>query len=295
MLTATALTAFGAVCINTTAGPNSFTVSSNALLTANVNIGPLNGYSFSTTSGGTYTSTLSLVQPGGAYSQTIYVKFSPTAVQSYNGNIPVSGGGAPVTINVAASGSGINTIATVVTGNAIIFNPNSATLDGSITSIGCSNVTSYGIEYSSIGGLANGLGTKVPASNLSAGAFSSTLSGLVQGSKYYYKAYAINNGGIAYGVEKSFTTSNIPDGFIIYSTPIQRGGRVHITLKDIKPGHYSIQFFNAIGQQVDQQDVIIQVNFIDTWLTLPGKLGSGYYTMAIATPDFIVKKRFMIW
>ena len=294
VLTATPLTAFGSNCINTTAGPNTFTITSNAVLAANINVGPLTGYSFSTTAAGTYTASLSLTHPAGAYNQTIYVKFTATAVQSYNGNIAVSGGGA-ATINVAASGIGINTIATAVTGNANVLSANSVTLDGSISSIGCSAVTTYGIEYSSISGLANGLGTKSASSNISAGNFSVTLNGLVQGATYYYKAYAVNNGGIAYGIEKTFTMKNMPNGFVLYSVPVKRGGTLHYTYKGIKPGHYSVQIFNSIGQLVFQHDVITPVNFIDDTFTLPERLGSGSYSIHIVSPDFRDKKRFMIW
>ena len=294
VLTATPLTAFGAVCINTTVGPNSFTINSNALLIANVNVGPLNGYSFSTTSGGTYTASLSLTHPAGPYTQTIFVKFSPIAVQSYNGNIPVSGGGA-ATINVIASASGVNTVAAVVTGNATILSPNSVTLDGSVSNIGCSPVTVYGIEYSGISGLANGLGTKVLSTNINAGSFSSTINGLVQRATYYYKAYAANNGGIAYGSERSFTMTNIPPGFVIYSNPIQRGANLHYTYKGIKPGHYEIQIFNSVGQLVYQRELITPVNFIDDNFIVPGKLGTGVYSLHIVSPDFRDKKIFMIW
>ncbi len=294
VLTATPLTAFGANCINTTAGPNSFIITSNAVLAPNINVGPLNGYSFSTTAGGTYTTSLSLAHPAGAYTQTIYVRFSPVAVQSYNGNIGVSGGGAAA-INVTASGSGVNTTATIVTGNANVVSPNSVILDGSVSNIGCSPVITYGIEYTGISGLANGLGTKVASSNLNAGIFSTTLNGLVQGGTYYYKAYAVNNGGIAYGVEKSFTMKNIPDGFKIYSSPIKRGGNLHYTYKGIKPGHYEIQIFNGVGQLVFQRELITQLNFIDDNFIVPGKLGTGAYSLHIVNPEFRDKKRFMIW
>jgi phosphodiesterase/alkaline phosphatase D-like protein len=296
VLTAGTLTAFGAVCLNATAGPNSFIISSNALLAGNINVGPLNGFSFATTSAGTYSSSLSLTQPGGgaAYLQTVYVKFTPTAVQSYNGNIPVSGGGAPISIVVFASGSGINTIASVTTGTASVITPNAATLNGSVTSIGCSAVTAYGIEYSGISGLANGLGTKVPSANINAGSFSSNLTGLVQGSTYYYKAYAVNNGGIAYGAEQSFTTLNIPGGYVIYSVPISRGGNIHFTLSDVKAGHYAAQIFNIGGQLVFQKDFIIQVSFMDETFSIPYTLTPGVYNMVIADPEFRVKKTFMI-
>lgn len=294
VLTATPLTAFGSNCINTTAGPNSFIINSNAVLTANINVGPLNGYSFSTTSGGTYTASLSLAHPAGTYTQTIYVRFSPLAVQSYNGNIPVSGGGA-ATINVAASGSGVNTVATVITGGGTVLSPNSVTLAANVSSIGCSPVTSYGFEYSGISGLANGLGTKVPSTGLAGGNFATTINGLVQGGKYYFKAYAVNSGGIAYGAEQSFTLSAIPAGFVIYATPIAKGGNLHYTYKGIKPGHYEIQVFNGIGQLVFQKELITQLDFIDDNFIVPGKLGTGAYSLHIVSPDFRDKKIFMIW
>ncbi len=295
VLTATPLTAFGANCINTTAGPNSFTINSNAVTAADITVGPLAGYTFSTTAGGTYTASLTITHAAGAFSQAVFVKFTPTAVQSYNGNIPVSGGGAPVTINVAASGSGVNTVATVVTGNSTLLNPNSVTLNGSVTSIGCSPVITYGIEYSGISGLANGLGTKVNATNLSSGNFSATLTGLVQGGKYYYKAWAINNGGIAYGAEQSFTLGSIPSGFVIYNNPIKRGGNLHYTYKGIKPGHYQVQILNSLGQSVFQHELIISVNFIDDNFVIPYTIGTGVYNLRITSPDFRDDKMFAIY
>lgn len=294
VLTATLMTAFGPVCINTTAGPNSFTISSNALLPSNVNVAALNGYTYSTTANGTYSNSLSLTQPGGAYSQIIYVKFTPTAVQSYNGNINVSGGGAPLSINVNVSGSGINTMATVVTGSAVVNSPNSATPGGGITSIGCSNVTAYGIEYSSIANLPNGFGTKVASGNLAAGTFTTTLNGLVQGATYYYKAYATNNGGTAYGTEKSFTLSQIPGGLVLYNVPVRKGTSMHFTMKDIAPGHYSAQVINWLGQIVVQQDFIINVNFIDDFIQIPGKLPNGVYEFKLINQAFHKQKAFLV-
>lgn len=104
-LSTSTLTAFGSQCVGGTYGSNSFTITGSSLSTADVLVGALSGYTYSTTAGGVYTPSLTLTQPGGAYSQTIYVKFNPIVASSYNGNIPVSGGGAS-SINVAASGSG---------------------------------------------------------------------------------------------------------------------------------------------------------------------------------------------
>lgn len=293
VLTATPLTAFGAVCINATAGPNSFVINSNAVTAANINVGPLNGYTFSITATGVYTASLSLAHAAGPFTQTVFVKFNPTAAQSYNGNIPVSGGGA-ATISVAVSASGVNTVATVVTASAMVLNPNFATLNGTISNIGCSAVTAYGIEYSGISGLANGLGNKVNSTNLSGGNFSATINGLVQGGKYYYKAYAINNGGIAYSAEQSFTMTTIPAGFVIYNNPIQRGTNLHYTYQGIKPGHYQIQIFNSSAQLVYERALIIPINFIDDNFIVPGNLGNGVYSLHIVSPDFRDKKIFMI-
>jgi len=295
VLTSTALTGFGAVCLNTTAGPNSFTINSTYVLAPNINVGPLNGYTFSTTSGGTYTASLSLTHANGPYSQQIFVKFTPTAVQSYNGNIPVTGGGAPVTNNVAVTGSGINTVASVTTGSATVLSPNAVNVNGAIAGTGCSPVITYGFEYSGISGFAPGTGTQVTSTNLSGGNFSATINGLVQNSVYYYRAWASNNGGIAYGTQQTFTTSAIPGGMVIYSTPIARGGDVHLTVKDIKPGHYSILLFNSVGQQVFKKDIIIQVNFVDVTFTLPAILGTGTYSMQLINSEYHVEKTFMIW
>jgi hypothetical protein len=209
-LSGSALTAFGPVCINTVAGPNSFTITGSNLNSGNIFVTSLNGYSYSTTSGGVYTSSLTLSQPGGNYSQQIFVKFSPTAVQGYNGPITVSGGGASVAF-ISASGSGINTAPSVTTGAATGVSTSGATLPGTITATGCSAITAYGFVWSTTNGFDPATtGTNVAASNLAAGAFSTTLSSLGANTTYYYVAYATNGGGTTYGTQQSFTTSSTP-------------------------------------------------------------------------------------
>jgi hypothetical protein len=288
VLSATALTGFGSVCISTTAGPNSFTISGTGLTNANVTVGPLAGYSFSTTAGGTYSSALTLSQPGGAYSQQVFVKFNPAAVQSYNGNIPVSGGGA-ATINVAATGSGVNTLATVATGTATDMTNHSATLQGSITGVGCSAITSYGIELSGVNGFVNGSGTKYPSTNLNAlNNFSSALTGLVQGGTYYFKAYATNSGGTAYGSQQTFTLPVIADGFSFYPVPASKGQEVRISMGNLKPGYYGLQFFNSDGKLVWQKDMNIQVNFINQSFTMPYLFTPGIYRVRLVNELGIV-------
>ncbi len=281
VLSATALAAFGTACILTTAGPNSFTITGVGLTNTNVVVGPLNGYTFSTSSGGSYTASLNLAQGGGAYSQTVYVKFAPTLVQSYNGNIPVSGGGASA-VNVAAVGSGVNTLATVVTGAASSLTNHSGILAGSIASTGCSNVTETGIEFSGITGFINGTGTKVISSNLTGSNFSSSLTGLVQGATYYYKAYAVNSGGISYGLQESFTVPVIADGFTLYPVPVNRGAGLRVTMNKLVPGTYSLLFFSSDGKLAHQHNLHIQANFINQVITVPYSLPMGVYRVQLA-------------
>lgn len=283
-ISASTLIPFGNQCINTTSGANSFIITGIGLTNANVNVGPLAGFTFSTTSGGTYTASLSQVQPGGAYSQSIFVRFTPTAVQSFAGNIPVSGGGASA-ILVAVDANGVNTLSTVLTGGASNINNHSATLAGSITASGCSNVTSYGIEYSGINGFTSGTGTKAISNNLAGGNYSVSLNGLVQGATYYYKAYATNNGGTSYGQQQTITVSSISDGFSIYPTPVQRGESIRVTKNNLKPGYYGLLFFTSAGQMAHKVNLNIQAGFINQEIIVPGTLMPGVYRVVLVSNE----------
>lgn len=206
----TPLTAFGNICIDNEAGPNSFAISGTNLNATDIVVGPLAGYTFSFLPSGPYSSTLNLPQTGGAYATSINVKFLPTAVQSYNGNIPVSGGGAS-TVNVAASGYGVDA-AVVYTNNATGVTPTTATLPGTVYQ-GCDPIISYGFEYSTTAAFTPGTGTQVPASNLTGSSFSVALAGLAQSTAYYYVAYATTAGGTVYGTTiLTFTTGSQSSG-----------------------------------------------------------------------------------
>jgi hypothetical protein len=115
-LSASTLTTFGNVCTGSNGGPNSFTITGAGLSSTSISVGPLTGYSFSTSASGPFLNTLSIPQNGGTYLSTIYVQFSPTLALPYNGDITVSGGGATA-VTVAASGTGLTT--TTPTFNAI--------------------------------------------------------------------------------------------------------------------------------------------------------------------------------
>ena len=280
-LTVSTLTAFGNVCVNGLVGPNTFTITGSNLTSALITVGPLAGYSFSETQTGSYNNTIGIIQAGGSLSKTIFVRFNPTAAQSYNGSIPVSGGGAS-TVLVVASGAGVNTPATVTTGGASNLTTSSAVLSGSSVA-GCSAATAFGIEYSSISGFANGTGTKMPSTNLSGAAFTSSVSGLLQGATYYYKAYVTTSGGTAYGQQQSFTLSAIGAGYRIFPSPARPGESVKLTvqLTDLFPGYYGLQFFDAMGRMVYVHHMNVQANFIDRSVPLPGHMPLGVYEVRL--------------
>lgn len=99
---------FGAVLINTTSAERTFTVSGNTLSPAsgNITITAPSGFEVSLTSGSGFGSSVQAAYASGTLSPTtVYVRFKPTAVQSYAGDITNEGGSA-TTRNVAVSGTG---------------------------------------------------------------------------------------------------------------------------------------------------------------------------------------------
>ncbi|MBU3681558.1 MAG: hypothetical protein FGM16_06435, partial [Flavobacterium sp.] len=204
-LQAQVLTPFGSLCLATTSTEASFALTGSNLTSADVTVGPLSGYSFATSSNGTYSSSLSLSPAAGNLAETIYVKFSPTVAQSYNGNIAIAGGGA-TTINVLASGTGINTPSTVTSGSSSAITQTTATIAASFVG-GCSTASSYGIEYSTTSGFTSG--TQVVSTNAASGSYTSSLLALNPNTTYYYKAYVVDNSGTVYGSQQSFTTLNL--------------------------------------------------------------------------------------
>ena len=208
-LSSTSLTAFSNQCINTTSTANSFNLSGVYLTTANITVGPLAGFSFSSTSNGTYTSTLTITQPGGTLASTpVFVQFTPTSASSFNGNIPVSGGGLSSAISVAVTATGVNTPATASTGVSSSITPTTATIAGSYIA-NCQTITAYGVEYSTTNGFANGTGTQVTSTNQSSGSFTSSLTGLANNTTYYYKSFAIYGATTVYGTQSTFTTPQV--------------------------------------------------------------------------------------
>ncbi len=109
-----ALIAFGNVAVNTNSTAQSYTVSGSNL-TENIVITAPSGFQISTNQTSGFGSSVTLQQTNGTVSNTaIWVRFSPTAVQSFSGNVANTSFGA-TTQNVAVSGTGANVPAIVIT------------------------------------------------------------------------------------------------------------------------------------------------------------------------------------
>ena len=103
------------------------------------------------------------------------------------------------------------TLPTVTTTAATSIKETSAVTGGNVTSDGNATVTERGIVYSTYSNPTTTTATKVLIGS-GKGAFTYTLTGLQSNTKYYVRAYAVNEKGTAYGSEITFTTKSAESG-----------------------------------------------------------------------------------
>ena len=96
---------------------------------------------------------------------------------------------------------------TVTTSEVTDINRTSATVGGEITNDGNADVTERGIVYST--NQKPTIDNNIVTSGKGSGAFTCNIIGLNTNTTYYVRAYAVNSKGLAYGEEKSFTTTDI--------------------------------------------------------------------------------------
>lgn len=201
---------FDDVCIDSQSDAKSFLLKGLALNSSNITIGPLSGYQFSESEIGPFSSSLTISQSGGQYNKIVYVRFQPSSSISYNGNIPVAGGGAYLDVPVTASGA-VSVKPSVTLVSAVPVSRTSAVLSANLKVAGCggAKVTERGFYYSTTSGFANGTGVKVSETgSFSAGNFSLTATGLSANTVYYYKTYAVNAEGTTYSDQGTFTITS---------------------------------------------------------------------------------------
>ncbi len=116
----------------------------------------------------------------------------------------------------------------VSTSSSSSITGNSVDLGGNVTSDGGTTVTARGICWSTTSN--PNLASNTTTNGLGMGVFSSSLSGLSPNTTYYYRAYATNSVGSAYGNIMSFRTSTSP--------VVLTSGTSYITLTGVNSGGY---------------------------------------------------------
>ncbi|MBB6107617.1 gliding motility-associated C-terminal domain-containing protein [Mucilaginibacter lappiensis] len=94
---------------------------------------------------------------------------------------------------------------TVTTDNSAAITASSATLTGTVTADGGATVTEKGIVYGTSPNPNIVTGTKL-TNGSGTGAISANAAGLASGTRYYFRAYATNTRGTAYGADLFFNT-----------------------------------------------------------------------------------------
>lgn len=161
---------------------------------------------------GSYTINTTVVNGISFSSSGNFTSLGTQAVNLIGSGIPVSAGSN--SFNTAATG-GCTFVVTVLSSTGSLAQLTTATTSGitctaavsggNITNDGGSAVTSRGVCYSTAANpttantvINNGTGT---------GAFTSNISGLLAGTTYHVRAFAVNSAGTSYGNDISFTTS----------------------------------------------------------------------------------------
>lgn len=200
--------AFGNVNVGTTSTQQSYTVSGTNL-TANLVVTAPTNFAVSTTSGGPYTSSVSLAPSSGTVNTTtIYVVYQPTANGAQTGNVGNASTGA-TTRNVAVSGTGVTPCSTPLNQATNLTFPSivGTTINGSFTAaVGGADgylvlrSTSSTLSTGPVDGVAYTIGSTLGGGTVVSTSNSTTFS--TSGNPtttYYFFVYAYNNTGCVGG------------------------------------------------------------------------------------------------
>lgn len=219
-LSVTELAPFDSACIFTIGDTNSITVSGINLTADDIIVGPLAGFSFSTAEMGAFTSSLALTQPGGTFSQQVFVRFEPTEAVAYTAEVEIGGGGA-LSVSAPVSAQGLDTTATIAITTATALTASTAEVDVNLVSEGCSDVVERGIVYATTADPElGGVDVVSISDNGTDPDFTVFISELSGATVYYVRAYAVNNGGTSYSESAAITTANVTAPVAIAATDV---------------------------------------------------------------------------
>jgi hypothetical protein len=167
---------------------------------------------FTVTPNGIYTGTITITPsgPGSTGLSPVVLTFSGTSTLQNFTITPTTAGSITLTptnnnslTNPSNLTYAVSAIPIVTVQAASFLTSTTATLNGTITSIGGANPTTVGFVY---GATAAYGATTTQTGSFSTGAFSSAISGLTCGTTYYYSVYAINSYGTStYPTYSTFT------------------------------------------------------------------------------------------
>ncbi len=177
----------------------------------------------------------------------------------------------------------------VTTDTAASITYNSARLRGEIVSEGSSNITEYGFYY---GTTSSASTKKKVGSSIDEGDdFSYKLTGLKSDTKYYFKAYARNSDGIAYGSVRSFYTEEGDEKpSVTTKTPVTGDGYVMLYGAVADEGDSDIEaygfYYGTTSSTTSKIKVGTNIAENKTFsYKLTGLNPVSYYVKAFATND----------
>ena len=148
----------------------------------------------------------------------------PTKFVDKNGAI-----GSPSLVNTNGQIIVATTLPSVTTTPISSIKGSTANTGGNVTSTGGATITDKGVCWSTSSSVAPNINdnTKLSQGAGTVGTYTSAVTGLLQNTVYYLRAYATNSKGTAYGETLTFTTISIAVG------DRMQGGTVYALVKDV--------------------------------------------------------------